>query len=343
MRKLLLLIAPVLGLLTVSCEDSLSPKAEFKQEYALYGVINVDTTFQAVYLSRSYQVDGFDGMQNTTDPALSGANVKLEVLSIVYNSAARRSDTTITATYNFQESTAPREDLSRYTTPFKYYSINNYKPADGQNIRITANLNNGTVLSSSSVIPPITYLYYETSTVLYDPLDQEGGGFRGIKFSWRFLSTQYNISTQYFAPRLEVTYHKADNPANKIKVKIPYYFTPQGGSYLPLYPNVSTATSALFYGDGIERALAAISAGDENKGNYVIDGAEFILLLVDKNLASFVAAENTYQDEFSTRIDAADFSNITGGLGMFGASASKRSYVKIASSYIKTFGYKTSY
>lgn len=332
MKKSILCLIITAALISVSCEDTLSPKAEFKEEYTMYGILKVDTTFQTVYLSRSYQVDGFNGLENRTDPAIEGADVKMNVV--------RGRDT---LKYTLQPASAPRNDVSRYNTPVKYYAINNYKPSDGDKVLITARLAGGKVLNSSTLVPPMSYLYYETSTANYDPLGEEGGGFTGIKFTWKFLSHQYNTTANYFAPRFELVYHKADNPSNKIRVKVPLYFVPNDGIELPLYPNVSTATTVQFYGDSIEKVLRTISAGDNNKANYVIDIAEFTLLLMDKNLASFLAAENTFADEFSTRIDAADFTNIDGGLGLFGSVATKKTKVKIAKTYIDTFGYKVSY
>jgi hypothetical protein len=341
MKNILFPLFVLSAFLSVSCSDSLSPKADFKEEYALYGIMNVDTTFQSVYISHSYQVDGFDGSANKVDPAVEGADVKLEIYSIT--KLNNKIDTVLTKTYSLQGAASARNDVSRYNTSVKYYSTNNYKPSDGEIVKLSATLGNGVKLKSASLIPPISYLYYETSTMLYDPQTDEGSGIKGIKFMWRFLSSQFNTATQYFAPRLEIIYHKANDPANQIRVKVPFYFVPKDGSYLPLYPNVTTTNSAQFFGDSVERILQQISDGDSNKGNYVIDGAEFVLLLLDKNLASYLASENTFTDEFSIRIDASDFSNISGGLGMFGASATKKTKIKIAASYIATFGYKVSY
>ncbi len=333
MKKILpVIVILAAALFTVSCDDNLSPKAEFREEFAMYGILKIDTTFQTVYLSRSYQVEGFSGMENKTDPVIEGAEVKMNVV--------RGRDT---IKYTLVPESAQRNDLSRYNTPVKYYVLNNYKPVDGDRVLLNAKLPNGKVLKSNTLVPPITYLYYETSTANYDPLGEEGSGFTGIKFAWKFLSNQFNSSTNYFAPRMEIIYHKADNPSNKIRVKVPLYFVPRDGTELPLYPNVSTATTVQFYGDSIEKVLRSISEGDSNKSGYIIDLAEFTLLLMDKNLASFLAAENTFADEFSTRIDAADFSNIEGGLGLFGSVATKKTIVKIAKSYISTFGYRVSY
>lgn len=329
MKKILLFVFVALTAFLTSCNDNLSPKTEFEEEYVLYCVLNADTTFQTAYLSRTYQVEGYSGAENTTDPVIEGANVKITING--------------TIVYDFSEATAPRTDTSRYTTPVKYYALNNYKPADGQKIEITATLANGKVLKSSSQVPPVSYVYYETSTMNYDPSVDDGTDVKGIKFAWRFLSFIYNQSVNYFAPRLELVYYKADNPSQKYRVKIPYYFIPKDASWSPVYPSVSTQTNATFFGESIERVLNSISEGDAQKNNYIIDKAEFTLLLLDKYLAAFLASESTFNDEFSMRIDASDFTNVDGGLGMFGVFASKKTKIKISKWYIETFGYQTAY
>jgi hypothetical protein len=329
MKNILPFIFIVFAAFLTSCNDNLSPKADFEEEYVLYCVLNADTTYQTAYISHTYQVEGYNGLENRTDPAIEGATVKLIING--------------TTVYNFSESSVPRTDTSRYNTPVKYYSLNGYKPSDDQKIEVVATLNNGKVLKSTSQVPPVTYVYFETSTMNYDPSIDDGTGVVGIKFAWRFLSILYNNSTNYFAPRLELVYYKADNPAHKIRVKVPYYFVPKNASYSPVYPNVMTGKTAMFYGDSVERVLNMISEGDAQKSNYIFDKAEFTLLLLDKYLAASVASETTFNDEFSMRIDATDFTNIEGGLGMFGISASKKTKIKISKWYIESFGYQTSY
>lgn len=325
------MIAPVLlaFVFLISCDDNLSPKAPFEKEYVMFGYINADTTFQTVYLSHSYEVEGYDPMANKVDPVLQGADVKLTV--------NRKK------VYNFTPATAARTDTSRYDTPVSYYQLNTYKPADGDSVHIEASLPDGKKLSSDVVVPPVSYLYYETSTVNYSPSNNDGTGVKGIKFGWRFLNVEFNERSNYFYPRLDIVYAKADNPGNKIRVKVPLYFLNNGAVPIPKYPNVSNATSVVFYGDSIEQILNSISAGDPVKSNYIIDYAEFTLLLMDRNMASYLGSENTFSDEFSIRIDAADFTNVNGGLGMFGAAATKRNRVKIDKFYIQSFGYRTTY
>ena len=331
MKKLILFSILVVALISISCEDSLSPKTPFNEEYALFCIVSADTSIQTASISHSYQVEGYNGSENKTDPALQGARVKITV-----------NDNTI---YYFSETEATRLDTSRYKTSFKYYSLANYRPVDNDRVEIQAVLSNGKVLKSSSMVPPKSNLYFSTSTMVYDPYDPSstGEGSRGIKFGWNFLNSQYVSTINYFAPRLELVYHTTDNPTKKMRIRVPYHYFNKGDYWVPVYPKVSTATEVIFFGESVERSLNLISEGDANKSRYVIEEAQFTLLFMDRNVAAYIASESTFNDEFSMRIDAADFTNIQGGLGMFGVYTSKKVALRISKYYIKTFGYQTSY
>ncbi len=329
MKKLFIYAVVLLAGISYSCEENLSSKAPFTEDYALYSVLNVDTTYQTAYIARSYNVDGYDPMENKTDPALEGAVINVRVNN--------RSD------FTFQEATASRNDTSRYKTPFKYYYLNDLHLAGGDSVVITATLRNGKTLKSATKIPFISYLYFETGPVFYDPATNDANH-PGIAFAWRFLGGYtINMATNYFAPRLDIVYSTVEEPNKKMRVKVPRYFDENNGSLIPIFPKVFTGTDILFYQESIERILTLISEGDPQKNRYIIHEAEFTLLLMDKNIASYTAAENTFSDEFSIRIDAADFSNIQNGIGLFGGYASKKVKVKIAQWFIRSLGYRTSY
>jgi hypothetical protein len=329
MRKILFLISALLAFISYSCEENISSKAPSKEDYIMYCVINMDTTSQTAYIASSYIIDGFDPLENKIDPALEDAIVNVKV-----------GTGTAKKEYVFQSAETERNDTSRYKTPFKYYFCNNFKIEGGDSVNITVILKNGKIINSSSFTPYIDYLYFETSSISYDPALTDANH-PGVSFVWRFLGGwQMNTAINYFIPRLDIIYSTTDNPTKKIRAKVPKYFNQNGSVSAPVYPAVFTGTNILFYQDSIEKIMASISEGDPRKSRYIIHQAEFTLLLMDRNVASYVAAENTFNDEFSIRIDATDFNNVRNGIGMFGTYASKKAKVKIADWFIKSYGYQ---
>ncbi|MBA4320846.1 MAG: hypothetical protein C0412_20850 [Flavobacterium sp.] len=326
MKKYSLMAAILLAAISVSCEDSFSPKAPLNDEYALFCVLNADTTFQTVYLSRSYDVEGFDPYQNKTDPALEGAEVKFRV----------NNSTVCTLT----EASTVRNDTSRYKSAFKYYFTNNLKPADNDLVEITAALRNGKILKATCKAPPISMLYFEGVNRDYFPSVNNPQSM-DIVFGWQIMGAPLNPSAYYFLPQLELVYSKTDAPGRLYKVRVPKNISTSTGAAIE--QTITSSKRAYYYYEAIIKALESISEGDPQKSKYIIHEAEFTLLFMDKNLASYSAAITTFRDEFSVRIDAADFSNIQNGLGLFGICTSKKAKVHMARTFINSFGYGTSY
>lgn len=318
-------IAGIMLLVVLSCSDNFSPFDEFKEEYSLFCVLKTDTTLQSAYLSKSYRAEDFDPLKIDTDPFLEGAVVKL-----IVNGSKE---------YLFQKSSVPRNDTSRFKTPFNFYSINNYKPAGFDVVKLEAVLPNGTKLTSELDIPPVEYLLYNNATYYYFPRLTDKSSL-GIKFGWTLSMNSEFITNFYFFPQLDIVYSKSDAPGVRLRARVPLYFFDMHGSQMPVFPNVSRANNVWFYHDAIEKILDKISEGDLEKSNYTVYGAEFSLLFIEKGLAQYISSMNTFSDEFSVRIDAADYTNIRNGLGLFGSYAVKKTKIQFEQSFVTSFGYK---
>lgn len=323
MRKTIFVILVVSSAIFISCDDNLSPKTPFTEQYALYCVLNTDTTYQTAYISKSYDVEGFDPLTNTTDPALEGADIRIRVNG--------------QAVYNFTETTTARTDTSRYKTPVKYYELNNLKINDNDRIEIWASLRNGKILWSYTQAPPNSLLYFETATREYFP-SVTAPQTLDIKFGWTILGSQYGDKVFYFYPQLELVYSKADNPGKLYRKIVPKMISASSGSVIN--PTVTSNKTAYFYYEAIVKAFEVISEGDPQKSNYIIHNAEFTLLFLDRYSASYMASASTFRDEFSMRIDAPDYTNIQNGYGVFGVYSNKKVKVNIARTFINSFGYR---
>ena len=309
-----------------SCDDSISPNGNFSEVYALNCIINSDTTFQTAYISRSYQSDGFNPYDNTTDPALEGAIVTLRV-----------NNGTI---YTFREGTTERSDTSRYKTPLKYYFIDNYKPAGLDNVEISAALKNGKILTSTLVVPRYSsFILLMFNIAPYNPLNVVSSN---LTLSWLFNDT-FTARDHSFYYKLQLVYSKAENPNVKIKIVIPSYYSLNYDMLLPIYPKSTKDLTAKYSSDSIIRTLNSISEGDQHKENYIIHECEFTNQLIEKNLNDYITAVQSFNDEFSIRIDPTENSNIRNGYGLFGAFAAKKAKIKIDKHYISSLGYRTSY
>jgi hypothetical protein len=92
--------------------------------------------------------------------------------------------------------------------------------------------------------------------------------------------------------------------------------------------------------DAVNRAMTELSAGDENKGDYFILRAFFEIMVYDKNLSGFYLRTKKEPDSYSIRLDESDFTNIDGGLGVFGSYNKGGVGVLFTEDYVRSFEYK---
>ncbi len=324
MKKILLFVTAItICCSIISCDDQVNPKTDFKEVYALNCVIKGDTSYQVVTISRSYDVNGYDPMTNTSDPFITGATVK-----VFYNDSV----------FVFRDTSVARTDDPRYTSPIHFYYNQKLRPQETNPISIQAVLPDGKVLTANSQTYSLNLFYFNNGSSV---IPAEGLFNYGVQFNWNYLvETNVSDAIFYYAPELTILYAKIVNGARvEMQKKVPMYYA---NDQLPLYPPVQANINSIrFENDAIDKAMAEISQDDANKQNYIIEKATFRLFVLDKNLAVYYAAQKTFLDEFSIRFNQPDFTNINGGLGIFGTYNVKQLDLSIKDSYILSFGYRT--
>jgi hypothetical protein len=320
--KTIIIFLLISSIVFVSCDDQVNPKTDFKEVYALNCIIKGDSSYQIATVSHSYDVSGFDPSANTNDPFISGAKIKLFYEGSVFV---------------FRDTLSVRQDVSKYSTPIHYYYLKNFQPSDAQPIRIEATLPNGTILKSSTETFSINSFYFTDPNITYP----SGINGQAISVGWNsFYYLNSNVEL-YYAPELVILYSKLVNGVKtEFQKKVPYHYTNGGLEGPAVYPPIEVnQLSIIFPGFIIDQAMKEISQDDPNKNNYTVEKAVFRLFVLDKNLAAYYSSQRTFLDEFSVRFTQPDFTNITGGLGVFGTYTVKKLDVQLDNSYISSFGY----
>jgi hypothetical protein len=70
-----------------------------------------------------------------------------------------------------------------------------------------------------------------------------------------------------------------------------------------------------------------------------IISARFELLSFDEHLSNYYSSTHGYLDEFSIRLDETVYSNIEGGMGIFGSYYKSERLFPIYASYIASYGF----
>lgn len=309
-----------------SCDDQVDPKAEFNDIYALTCIIRGDTSFQKATLTHSYDVEGFDPLSNTTDPFVKGATIKL-----IYQSEGK--------TYTFRDTSFNRLDSSRYKTPVNLYYIKDFKPESNSRIDLEAILPNGQKVTASSTTYFLSDDYIDTNSRLI-PFPKTVFG-KMLFFDWKRLERRNKIENIYFAPELSVQYFKIEN-GKKVRYakEVPASYIGGLTEDYPKYPPLLKDVTEFYFDTlAIRNTIIELSAGDLNKENYHIEGVVFRLFAFDKNFAAYYTSQKIFNEEFSVRVIQPNYSNIDGGLGIFGTVSSAKMDIFLKPDYVRSFGY----
>ncbi len=318
-KKRMIIFAAVLSaLMNMSCEEDFSPKAEFKEKYVLWCIVNASYMYgnstQLAVLAKTYNVEGLDPYKNRIDPVLTDADIRLYADEVEYK---------------FVQDTTNRSDTTRYDSTFIYYRSVPVKLRYGSKLSITAKLPGGEVLSSETRLPLNTGLEFS------EAFDQ---GFSTIN---RSPGSEWNVwwetnGDHLFFPTLAIIYTIKEGEVISTKFQnVPLRYIDND----PYFPDYSMEPAVSYSFDAIDSAMTMLSAGDTMKQNYTIKNFVFSLLEYDTPLSFYYSSINGYLDNYSIRLDESTYSNITGGLGIFGSTLSISRTFTVSEQYAQTFGY----
>jgi len=320
MNKIVLLISLILCLFIISCEENFNPFGDYKERYVLTCLLDGNSNYQVATLSKSYFTGTFNPFDNTTDPSIQDAEIRIWLADSVYL---------------LNDSTIERGDTSQYITPFKFYYTDKVKPVSNKVMEIEALLSSGKRLTAVTVTPSDITFNNGNPTVI-PPVDENY-----LNFSWRSQSvyTFYDI-------RFMITYFKNENGRSiKYKKEIPIAYNTHGGIEEPIFPSSGRSSSVSYPMETVTKFLQSISEGDENKSNYSIEIKPLIeVLVMDESLSRYYSSTNQALNDLTVRLDENDYTNIDGGLGIFGTYMTKKyTSISFVASYIQSFGYNVIY
>lgn len=319
MRNVLYIILLFVLLLLTGCDESFDPKTDFEEQYVLSSVIagNVQTQPVSVdaYLTKMYDVEGTNPYTNEEDPAVKGATVQV----LVRDNA-----------YDLIETEIP-EGNPRYNSDMVLYRGTFTSPRANDQVILRAVLPNGKVLTSTIQFPAslhfsINYPYVRGYT---SDIDQGYFG-NALRFSWDGL-----LEELYF-PDLIITYQQYENDTWVTKrAEVPTRIV--GDEYI--YPDYIYDFEISYPFDVIDQAVADLGKDVEDKSHIKLTGLDFNLVSFERNLANYYSSTNGFLDSYSIRLDQEVYSNVSGGLGIFGASLKFDYELGFDYGYTDSFGY----
>ncbi|MBN1638483.1 MAG: DUF4249 family protein [Ignavibacteriales bacterium] len=317
----------LLSILLISCEENFSPKTEFKEKYVLYCLVNADATWIQIqafaWIANIYDVEGIDPNKKTIKPNIRGAKLTLFKKNFQY------------PFYEYSE-----VHTSQYDTLKNYFITNISNPSPDRDISIKAALTNGVVLSGKTSIPMNLNLEfsYTFASGFTTNINKFHHGYSWI-IDWSGSFGEHD--EHLFFTKIFINYYKQVG-TDKIygSVEVPIKIIQKNGQDIPVYPTYTYTHSISFDYDAFDWAMKQIAGNDPNKADYNIINLILSIDEFDLNLSKFYSSVNGYLDQFSIRIDERTYSNINGGIGIFGSYTSTMIDFEINKAYVESFGYK---
>lgn len=300
-RALVLALSGAGLVLFAGCENAFNPKGPYAEQLIVYSILTTRSDTQYVRVYTTYNPSGFNPLDQTTDTYVQGARVTVG-----------KGD----STYLFRDTTIARIDQSRYATNVAAYVAYPMRIARDSMYSLQVVSDQGSAYATVTV-PGRGAVTANNPFVLNDP----------GRYAEDISSTVYlSPATAGYLLRIIVTFeYLEDGVWKQSSAEVPYAGTKEPNGDLTLnYPILTRRTASLisptetvFFSVGAYEALLAQLQSQH--GIIRLLSAAYVLTQVEQNLYRYFNIVNGFQDEFSIRTDQPDYTDVQGGLGLFGA------------------------
>ncbi len=288
-------------IVTAGCSESFEPKGPYEQKLVIYSVLSNRSDSLFVRLYSSYNPSGHNPLDNSIDTNLQGAHV------IVANDSA---------SYVLAGVVIPRTDKSRYSTNINAYLAQPFQFQGSKTYTLTVTSSEGN--ASAQVITPGSGLVEANNGFILKAPEKYTDD----------ISAKVRLSpvTQGYLLRLYVEFDAVVGTRTvHIRTEVPQAIrsTAESGFVYDYPMLIRRITDRVVVYEivyfGLDAYRAFLLDQLTNYGEIKLTSATFVLTQVESNLYKYYNLANGFLDEFSIRSDLPDFSNITGGFGVFGA------------------------
>jgi len=284
-----------------SCKSSFEPKGPYSEQLVVYSILSTRSDTQYVRVYTTYNPSGFDPSENTSDTFVRNARVT------IWEGVAQ---------YQLRDTTIRRVDTSRYGSDLLTYIAYPFAVQPGRAYSLSVHSDRGDVSATASV-PGNGRVDVINIYVMKDPQKYQEDISAAISTSTiaRGYVLRLYLDFEYLDGNTTVR-KREEVPSSKVTRS-------DGGSQLA-YPRLTRrASQQVFPQEIVYFTLSAyldfLGQLRDQYGWIGLLGATFVLTQVEDNLYKYYNIVNGFQDEFSIRTDMPDYTNIRGGVGLFGA------------------------
>lgn len=318
-RSKSLLSAITLAVLMTGCESPFTPKGTREDQMVVYGILSNRSDSQYVRIYSTYDPSGFDPLTHTAETMVRGAVVTV---------------TGAAQPFRFREGSVPRTDKSRYSDDIVTYIAHPFLVQTGFTYNLTVSSPGYGTVTSSVVVPKQCRVQILNSYVL------RGGGEKDeniVVYGW-IRELTYGVLA-----RLYVIYYVLEGQTwVRYAEEIPASMAQaDDGTVLFSYPSLRRRqTNAIVIDKEVNETFVFFKKVYFNRldaiyarhpvGAVRVTNALAVVTQVDQNLYTYLKLASYFDDPYSMRTDAPDYTNIAGGRGVFGAMVEDSMWVDLS-------------
>lgn len=296
-------------LLLDGCNNTFDPKGSFKNEVVVFSIVNLKEARQYVRVYSTYDPPTFDPLAIHADNPVDDAIVTIHDQAIPG------------IRYSFVDTIITRLDTARYSSPIHSYVATGFQPVGGRTYVLTVTSPTRGSFTATTEVPTQATMAISNTYVLREP-SQFPNNPIGVRINITYQTKGYVMR---FLLRYKYTVDGIDHVET---LEVPTFVSNSGADQKKTYatltrrktnPSVFTQASEVVEFDyqAYTITLTEIRQKYGDKSLFFQE-ALFILTQVETNLYNYYSVVSGFQDEYSIRTDQPDFSNINGGVGLFG-------------------------
>ncbi|MBI2418373.1 MAG: DUF4249 family protein [Ignavibacteriales bacterium] len=316
MKKSLLLIILGLVVLIGGCEENFNPIGEYRKEYTMNCLLAENKSVQYLTITQTYPVNEDGSAMVPKDNFVRDAVIRMWVEDSVYF---------------FRDTIVARStQVSGRSDSISYYYLPGFTPQRGKSYEIDAVFTYGSRMNSTINMP-------RGVTIQMLPVPRT----LPVKYqdSWSFSWTS-DEAGQLFVPSLKLEYYVKQNGSWNIHYKnMPTAIVKSNGKDEYVYALPSKNGSVVMQKAALDKLMNDIRAETVEAKDIYIERVILEVLVCDKNLSSFYLSTVMKADDFSINLEALDFDNINGGLGLYGGYTYQKSGFLFEWDYLQQFGF----
>jgi hypothetical protein len=278
----------------------------------VYSVLTTDSDTQYVRVYSTYNPAGSDPSENQDETSVTNAQVTISQGG--------------GPSFAFQPTTIQRPDTSRYSSSIGAYYAYPFRPEEGKKYSLTISSQLYGVARSTLTVPSRGFISAENELLLKDPWN--------VPLDDIALSISLSPVAKGYLVRFYLDYEMLDSSGwrtARVEVPIAVRQTPDGHIIEYVFPDIQrrvTSTNGSPYAgpgehfvyltDAYRKTVEAVLA---SASSIRFKQDVFLLIQFDEPLYNYYFVANGFKDRSSIRLDEPNYTNLSGGVGIFGSLA----------------------